>query len=144
MPQDSPHSQPSNTGKMVLIYAALFFGGLGVAVALSKLGKTAGDEQPSKRDKTAARNEADVPPEPARPDVPSDAPAKPDATPQDPILAQAQSSEPGVMLRFAQRYADDHPDAIGKKLGISVSNAGDPASTAAFDHASLTYTSDGN
>jgi hypothetical protein len=35
--------------------------------------------------------------------------------------------------------ADDHPEAIGKKLGISVRNIGDPASTAAFDHVSLTY-----
>ena len=40
--------------------------------------------------------------------------------------------------------ADDHPEAIGKKLGISVSNVGDPASTAAFDHVSLTYTGDAN
>ncbi len=35
--------------------------------------------------------------------------------------------------------ADDYPEAIGQKLGISISNVGDPASTAAFDHVSLTY-----
>ena len=40
--------------------------------------------------------------------------------------------------------ADDHPEAMGQKLGISVCNAGDPASTAAFDHVSLTYTRDAN
>ncbi|MHC5075537.1 MAG: family 43 glycosylhydrolase [Planctomycetota bacterium] len=40
--------------------------------------------------------------------------------------------------------SDDHPDAMGKKLGISFRNAGDPNSTAAFDHASLTYTCEAN
>jgi hypothetical protein len=40
--------------------------------------------------------------------------------------------------------ADDHPEAIGQKLGISVCNAGDPNSTAAFDHVSLTYTCEVN
>ena len=40
--------------------------------------------------------------------------------------------------------ADDYPEAIGQKLGISVRNVGDPASTAAFDHVSLTYTSEAN
>jgi len=40
--------------------------------------------------------------------------------------------------------ADDHPEAIGQKLGISVSNAGDPASTAAFDNISLTYICEAN
>jgi len=37
--------------------------------------------------------------------------------------------------------ADDHPEAVGQKLGISIRNAGDAASTAAFDHVSLTYDS---
>jgi hypothetical protein len=40
--------------------------------------------------------------------------------------------------------ADDHPEAMGQKLGISVRNVGDPASTAAFDHVSLTYTREAN
>ena len=40
--------------------------------------------------------------------------------------------------------ADDHPEAMVQKLGISVCNVGDPASTATFDHVSLTYTCDAN
>jgi len=40
--------------------------------------------------------------------------------------------------------ADEHPEAIGQKLGISVCNVGEPASTAAFDHVSLTYTRGAN
>ncbi len=36
--------------------------------------------------------------------------------------------------------ANDYPAAIGQKLGISVRNTGDPASRAAFDYVSLTYT----
>ena len=40
--------------------------------------------------------------------------------------------------------ADDYPEAIGQKLAISICNVGDLASTAAFDHVSLTYTCESN